>query len=74
MKGYLKSSVDGTYYFVYVRYVANGIMLACENRKCSESYVLAGEQILVQDLFLELEKLNGIKSPWLKVHYGLSKQ
>ncbi len=73
MKGDLKAGVDGAYDFVDVRDVANGIMLACENGKCGESYVLAGEQISVQDLFLELEKLTGIKAPSLKVPLWLVK-
>ncbi|MEL7670259.1 SDR family oxidoreductase [Methanobacterium sp.] len=67
MKGDLKARVDGAYDFVDVRDVAEGIILACKKGKCGESYVLAGEQISVQDLFLELEKLTGIKAPSLKV-------
>ena len=73
MKGDLKASVDGAYDFVDVRDVAKGIILACENGKCAESYILAGEQISVQDLFLELEKLTGIETPSLKVPLWLVK-
>ena len=73
MKGDLKASVDGAYDFVDVRDVAKGIILACENGKCGESYILAGEQISVQDLFLELEKLTGIETPSLKVPLWLVK-
>jgi dihydroflavonol-4-reductase len=73
MKGDLKAGVDGAYDFVDVRDVAKGIILACENGKCGESYILAGEQISVQDLFLELEKLTGIKAPSLKVPLWLVK-
>ena len=73
MKGDLKAGVDGVYDFVDVQDVAKGIILACENGKCGESYVLAGEQISVQDLFLELEKLTGIKAPSLKVPLWLVK-
>ena len=73
MKGDLKAGVYGAYDFVDVRDVAKGIILACENGKCGESYVLAGEQISVQDLFLELEKLTGIKAPSLKVPLWLVK-
>ena len=73
MKGDLKASVDGAYDFVDVRDVAKGIILACENGKCGERYILAGEQISVQDLFLELEKLTGIETPSLKVPLWLVK-
>ncbi|MGB9979318.1 SDR family oxidoreductase [Methanobacterium sp.] len=73
MKQDLKAGVDGAYDFVDVRDVADGMILACKNGKCGESYVLAGEQISVQDLFLELEKLTGVKAPSLKVPLWLVK-
>ncbi len=73
MKGDLKAGVDGAYDFVDVRDVAEGIILACENGKCGESYVLAGEQISVQELFSELEKFTGIKAPGLKLPLWLVK-
>jgi Nucleoside-diphosphate-sugar epimerases len=67
MKGNLKAGVDGAYDFVDVRDVAEGLILACENGKRGESYVLSGEQISVQDLFFELEKITGMNAPSLKV-------
>ena len=73
MKGNLKARVDGAYDFVDVRDVAEGLILACENGKRGESYVLSGEQISVQDLFRELEKLTGMKVPSLKVPLWLVK-
>ena len=73
MKGDLKARVDGAYDFVDVRDVAEGLMLACKNGKRGESYVLSGEQISVQDLFLELEKITGMKAPSLKAPLWLVK-
>ena len=73
MKRGVKARVDGAYDFVDVRDVAEGMILACEKGKCGKSYVLSGEQISVQDLFLELEKLTGMKSPQLKVPLWLVK-
>lgn len=72
MKRDVKARVDGAYDFVDVRDVAEGMILACEKGKCG-SYVLSGEQISVQDLFLELEKSTGVKSPQLKVPLWLVK-
>lgn len=73
MKGDLKARVDGAYDFVDVRDVAEGLILARENGKRGESYLLSGEQISVQDLFFELEKLTGTKAPSLKVPLWLVK-
>ena len=67
MKGDLKVAVDGAYDFVDVRDVAKGLILACEKGKRGDNYVLSGEQISVQELFLELEKLTGMKAPSLKI-------
>jgi len=67
MKGDLKAYVDGAYDFVDVRDVAKGLILACKNGKCGESYILSGEQISVQELLFELEKITGMKAPYLKV-------
>lgn len=66
MKGNLKTCVDGAYDFVDVRDVAEGLILACENGKNSESYILSGEQISVQELLFELEKITGTKAPSFK--------
>jgi len=73
MKGNLKASADGAYDFVDVRDVAEGLILACENGKRGESYILSGEQISVQELFFELEKITGTKAPSLKIPLWLVK-
>lgn len=73
MKGDLKACVDGAYDFVDVRDVADGLILACKNGKSGESYILSGEQISVEELMLELEKLTGVKAPSIKVPSWLVK-
>lgn len=73
MKGELKTYVDGAYDFVDVRDVAEGLILACENGKNGESYILSGEQITVHELLLELEKITGMKAPSFKVPLGIVK-
>ena len=66
MKGNLKAYVEGAYDFVDVRDVAEGLIMACKDGKCGESYVLSGEQISVQELLFELEKITGMKAPSFK--------
>ena len=66
MKGEMKAYIEGSYDFVDVRDVAEGLILACENGKKGESYILSGEKISVHELYLELEKITGIKAPSFK--------
>lgn len=73
MKGDFKAYIDGAYDFVDVRDVAEGMILACKNGKSGESYILSGEQISVQELLLELEKITGTKAPSLKAPLWLVK-
>jgi dihydroflavonol-4-reductase len=73
MNGDVKAYIDGAYDFVDVRDVADGLILACENGKTGESYILSGEQISVQELYLELEKITGIKAPSFKAPLWLVK-
>lgn len=73
MKGDLKAYVDGAYDFVDVRDVAEGLILACKNGKRGESYILSGEQISVEELLFELEKITGIKAPSFKLPLWLVK-
>ncbi len=63
MKGNLKAYVDGAYDFVDVRDVAEGLILASKYGKTGENYILSGEQISVQELLFELEKITGMKAP-----------
>lgn len=73
MKGNVKAYIEGAYDFVDVRDVAEGLILACENGETSESYILSGEQISVQELYLELEKITRIKAPSFKAPLWLVK-
>ena len=66
-KGKVKASVSGAYDFVDVRDVAEGLILACENGKKGECYILSGQQISVGQLLKFLEEISGVKAPWLKI-------
>lgn len=59
----LKASVNGAYDFVDVRDVAKGIILAGENGRSGETYILSGEQIKISCLMSLLESVTGIKAP-----------
>lgn len=63
--------VDGAYDFVDVRDVAQGLVLANQNGRRGENYILSGEQISVRDLIISVQQSLGkrllkIKAPrWL---------
>jgi dihydroflavonol-4-reductase len=48
--------VDGAYDFVDVRDVANGMILANENGRKGETYILSGERITVDNLLTAIQK------------------
>lgn len=51
--------VDGAYDFVDVRDVALGLILACENGRVGETYILSGEQITVRSLLDSVRSITG---------------
>lgn len=72
MNGNMKAYIDGAYDFVDVRDVAEGLILACRRGETGESYILSGEKITVQELMRTLEKITGVKGPWLKVPHWMA--
>ena len=73
INGNLKAYIDGTYDFVDVRDVANGIILAGEKGQNGERYILSGEQISVHQLMLMLQEISGVKAPSLVVPVWLAR-
>lgn len=69
----LKAYISGTYDFVDVRDVANGIILAGEKGQSGERYILSGEQISVYQLMLMLQDISRVKAPSLKVPVWLAR-
>jgi dihydroflavonol-4-reductase len=59
--------IDGSYDFVDVRDVVRGMIMAFEKGGRGESYILSGEKISVRNLFLEMEKITGIRAPKRKL-------
>ena len=67
LKGNQRAYTDGSYDFVDVRDVANGIIFASKYGKSGETYILSGERITVHELVLYLKEITGMKAPILKM-------
>ncbi len=65
--------IDGAYDFVDVRDVADGHILAMEEGKKGEVYILSGEQITVSEIFSILEEVTKQKKTKLKIHLSIAK-
>ena len=66
--GYIEGGVN----LVSVDDVAEGHLLAAENGRPGERYVLANKNYSIKELFLLLEKVTGVSSPKLKIPYILA--
>jgi dihydroflavonol-4-reductase len=65
--------VDGAYDFVDVRDVAQGMILASENGRRGENYILSGENMSVRSLLDTLSELSGKKLPRFHVPIRLAR-
>ncbi len=72
-KGDLPGYVEGAYDFVDVRDVAEGLILAAQNGKSGEVYILSGERITVDELMFQLQKITGKSPPRFKAPLWLAK-
>jgi dihydroflavonol-4-reductase len=61
--------IDGGVNLVGVEDVAEGHLLAAENGRPGERYVLANKDYSIKELFSLLEKVTGISSPKIKIPY-----
>ena len=61
--------VDGAYDFVDVRDVARGQILAGENGKTGETYILSGERITVEKLIDLVSDASGIRIPRIRLPF-----
>jgi dihydroflavonol-4-reductase len=73
MKRRLFAYIDGTYDFVDVRDVVQGIISASEKGRPGENYILSGEQITVKRLLEHLENATGLKAPRIKIPIWFAK-
>ena len=71
--GQLRAYLDGAYDFVDVRDVAQGLILAAENGRAGESYILCGQRNTIRDLVYLVEEASGIQAPSLRVPIPLAR-
>ena len=57
--------VDGSFDFVDVRDVADGLILAAEKGKTGEKYILGGENIEIKDILQMIQKETNVKAPYI---------
>lgn len=63
----------GAYDFVDVRDVAKGLILAAENGKTGQYYILSGERVTMNKMMSILSEVSGVQSPKYKVPIWLVK-
>lgn len=63
IKGKLLCSVEGSYDFVDVRDVADGIIKAAKYGKKGEGYILSGKNISIEEIF---KIIDGLRKPFFK--------
>lgn len=73
MKRGLHFMVDGAFDFVDVRDVARGQILARDNGKAGETYILGGERIELPWLHQVVQKVTGKKSPMITFPLPIAK-
>jgi dihydroflavonol-4-reductase len=66
-------SVDGAYDFVDVRDVAKGLILANQQGRTGEAYILSGEWINLQDMLKTVKEIAGEKFTGIKLPVWLAK-
>ena len=71
--GELRAYLDGAYDFVDVRDVAQGLVLAAENGRTGESYILSGQRNTIRDLVSLVEEASGTQAPSLRVPIPLAR-
>jgi len=67
--GNLKAYIDGSYNFVDVRDVVNGICAMIEHWSSGECYILSGHEISVEQMLTEIARASNQKMPRTKLPY-----
>jgi len=65
--------VDGFFDWVDVRDIARGMMLAADNGKKGEAYILGGERVHIGDLFKMVRESSGVRTPGVCVPMFLAR-
>jgi len=72
-RGKMKMTTDGAYDFVDARDVARGLILAAENGKTGQYYILSGERVTMDKMMSILSEASGIRPPKFKAPAWLVK-
>ncbi len=63
----MKAYLEGGYNFVDVRDVADGLILALENGKPGQCYILAGHYVSIKELMKYVEEITHVPAPKFKI-------
>jgi dihydroflavonol-4-reductase len=69
----MKMAIGGAYDFVDARDVAEGHILAAQKAKSGENYILSGQRVTMQEMFMMLSEVTGIGSPGLYIPMWLAR-
>jgi dihydroflavonol-4-reductase len=72
-QGKMKMTTNGAYDFVDARDVARGLILAAENGKTGQYYILSGERVTMDKMMSMLSEISGVRSPKYKAPAWLVK-
>jgi dihydroflavonol-4-reductase len=72
-QGKMKMTTNGAYDFVDARDVARGLILAAENGKTGQYYILSGERVTMDKMMSMLSEISGVRSPKYKAPTWLVK-
>jgi len=70
LRGAMPAFVDTGLNLVDVRDTAEGHVLACERGKSGERYILGCENLTLERIFQELERISGIRAPRHRIPYA----
>jgi dihydroflavonol-4-reductase len=72
LRGRMPAYLDTGLNIVDVADVARGHLLACENGRVGERYILGSENLTLAQIFAELAKQSGMKAPTVRIPYSVA--
>ena len=72
LRGAMPAFLDTGLNVADVRDVAQGHLLACENGRAGERYILGGENLTLQQIFGKLAEITGRAAPRMRIPYAVA--
>jgi dihydroflavonol-4-reductase len=72
LRGRMFASLDTGLNVVHVRDVARGHLLAAQQGRVGEKYVLGNENLLLAQIFALLAEITGLRAPRVRIPYGVA--